>query len=135
WVLPGIYLGNMTSNDKFYGDHAARMRRTGNTTGDPGYMMMVSDLTEGVGSLTLHAAMYGSESGGVLGVYYSMDAGSSWTPVAPVIYPAGMLSDYSFFINQPGNVRIKIQKEDAGNTRINIDDIEMMPFGSTTALM
>lgn len=135
WVLPGIYLGNMTSNDKFYEDHAARMRRTGNTTGDPGYMMMVSDLTEGVGSLTLHVAMYGSESGGALGVYYSTDAGSSWTPVAPVIYPEGMLSDYSFFINQPGNVRIKIQKEDAGNTRINIDDIEMMPFGSTTALM
>jgi len=135
WVLPGTYLGSMTSNDKFYEDRAARMRRIGNTTGEPGYMMMVSDLTEGVGSLTLSAAMYGSETGGALGVYYSIDAGSSWTSVAPVVYPDGMLNDYSFFINQPGNVRIKIQKEDAGNTRINIDDIEMMPYGSATALM
>lgn len=135
WVLPGVFLGNMTSNDKFFGDHAARIRRTNNTSGDPGYMMMVSDLTDGIGSLTLNAAMYGSETGGAIGVYYSTDAGLSWTAVPPVINPETVMNDYSFFVNQPGNVRIKIQKEGTGNTRINIDDIEVLPFGSASSLM
>ncbi len=129
WILPGVYLGAMLANDKYNDEHAVRMRLTGNTTGAPGYMMMVSDLPDGVGTITLNAAMYGAETSGALGVYYSTDAGASWIQASATVNPGATLTAYTFTVEQAGNVRIRIQKEGTNNVRINIDDIEMSSFG------
>ncbi len=134
WSMPGVFLGTMAANDKYNGAHAARMRLTANSTGDPSSMVMTSNLPNGIGTVSFNAANYGTETGGTLEVFYSTNNGTSWTSVGTTSTLSDALAPFSFTVNQSGGVRIKLQKVETSNNRINIDDIVMTNYGTTTNL-
>lgn len=138
WTLPGTYLGTMTSNDFAMGNHAARMRLTNNTSGDPAYMEMLEDLPFGAQSIRFYAAMYGQDSGGRLLVLASTDSGQSWQAVGDTIaisatHDSAMTITLDPAIQQP--VRFKIQKVNAESARIDVDSMVFTQFGSGQSLL
>lgn len=131
WVLPGVFLGSPgTAPDKRFDERSARMRLTDNSTGDPGYMYTNEDLTGGVGTLTMWVADYGTEDGSTLTIEYSTDGGTTWTTHTTLSSEeiTGELQEFSFEINQPGNVRLKFIKSDGTNNRLNLDNITITNF-------
>jgi hypothetical protein len=136
WVLPGVYLGAMTVNDFKNGVHAARMRLSNNSSGSPGYLEMAEDLPTGIDTLYFQTAMYGSETGGQIMVFYSTSAGATWVAVGDTIdvpeHDSPVL--VSRVINQSGPVRIRIEKAENSNVRIDIDDLYMNSFGLPATL-
>ncbi len=123
WTLPGVYLGDMEPSDRKHGLHAARVRLTGNTTGDRGMLIMEEDLTKGIDTVYFYHAMYGSETDGELEVFYSTDQGNNWIQAGGVIKPGRTLERVAVPIRTSAPARISIRKKDAASTRINIDDI------------
>jgi len=123
WTMPGVYLGDMETSDRKHGQHAARVRLTNNTTGDNGTLTMESDLSQGIDTISFYHAMYGSETGGTLEVYYSTNQGGSWTQAGGTITPGNTLTRTDIPINISGPVRVSIRKTDGTNARINVDDI------------
>ena len=138
WTMPGSYLGTMTNNDFAIGNHAARMRLTNNTSGNPAYMEMLEDLPLGVQTIRFYAAMYGSDSGGKLSVMASTDNGQSWQSISDTIavaatHDSAMLITLEPAIQQP--VRFKIQKINTDDSRIDVDSIVFTQFGSGLRLL
>lgn len=131
WVMPGVYLGAMTINDFKNGVHAARMRLSNNSTGSPGYLEMATDLPFGMDTLFFQTAMYGSETGGRLLISYSSTGGLSWTPLGDTIdvpiHDSPVL--ISRVINQSGPLRLRIEKAESSNARIDLDDLSLNSFG------
>lgn len=138
WTMPGTYLGTMTNNDFAIDNHAARMRLTNNTSGNPAYMEMLEDLPLGTQSIRFYAAMYSSESGGSLLVLASTDSGQSWQPISDTIdiavaHDSAMFIALNPAIQQP--LRFKIQKIDTDDSRIDVDSIVFTQFGSGLRLL
>lgn len=136
WVMPGVYLGAMTVNDFKNGVHAARIRLSNNSTGNPGYLEMAEDLPSGTDTLYFQTAMYGSETGGRLRVLYSLSGGATWVAAGDTIdvpvHDSPVL--VSRIINQSGPIRVRIEKAENTDVRINIDDLQMDAFGLPAAL-
>ncbi len=129
WVMPGVYLGDMVpASDKYNGQHAARVRRVDNATGANGSLTLQQDLPQGIGSVTFSHGRYGSETGSTLQVYYSTNAGSSWTPAGSAITPGATLTSVTVPVNVSGAARIRISKTDTSASRINVDDILITGF-------
>lgn len=133
WKMPGVFLGTMTNNDFYNGNHAARFRLTNNTSGNPAYMEMLTDLPNGIQEIHFFAAMYGTETGGKLSVSYSTDSGQTWVPVGDTFlitatHDSAMEVDWELAVNQP--VRIKIQKVNTDDSRIDVDDISISRYGT-----
>lgn len=135
WIMPGVYLGSMLTNDKYIDARSGRLRLTNNSSGDAGYIQMVEDFTSGVGDFSFSAAAYGTTSPeyDTLEAFYSIDAGTTWTSLGQVTTEDSMTM-YTFTVNQTGNVRLKIQKANTDNKRSNIDNIYVTGYGSPTAL-
>lgn len=124
WVMPGVYLGDMVpTSDKYNGQHAARMRRTDNTTGANGSITLQQDLPQGIGTVTFSHGRYGSEANSTLQLFYSTNAGSSWTQAGGDITPGTTLTAVTVPVNVSGPARISIRKTDTSASRINVDDI------------
>lgn len=133
WAMPGVYLGDMVpASDKFNGLHAARVRRTDNTTGDNGSLTMEEDLSEGIGSITFSHGRYGSESGSTLQVFYSTNQGGNWTQAGSTITVANTLTSVTIPINVSSPARISIRKADTSASRINVDDIMITGYNGFT---
>jgi len=131
WTMPGVYLGDMVANsDRYNGQHAARVRRVDNTTGANGTLTMQQDLTGGIGSVTFSHAMYGSETGGSLQVFYSTNGGTNWTQAGGTITPGTTLTAVTVPVNVSGPARISIRKTDTSASRINVDDILITGFNN-----
>ncbi len=123
WVMPGVYLGDMEPSDRKNGLHAARVRLTGNTTGDNGTITMEDDLSQGIDTVSFYHAMYGSETDGKLVVYYSTNQGANWTKVGDTITPGTTLTRAAIPVRTSSPARISIRKTDGTPARINVDDI------------
>lgn len=138
WTMPGTYLGTMTNNDFAIGNHAARMRLTNNSSGNPAYMEMLENLPFGTQSIRFYAAVYGSDIGGKLLVLASTDSGQSWQPISDTIdiavtHDSAMFIALNPAIQQP--VRFKIQKINMDDSRIDVDSIVFTQFGSGLRLL
>ncbi|MCL2074690.1 MAG: chitobiase/beta-hexosaminidase C-terminal domain-containing protein, partial [Marinilabiliaceae bacterium] len=135
WTIAGVT--QMQSDDRRIGTRSARFR--GNAS-DNHFIQMDFDKPNGIGDISFYYGSYGAASGGILDVYYSIDGGTTWwlagsTQPAP-LWGTSMVQE-TFAINQPGNVRVKIEKQpqQGTTTTINIDDIELTDwFGMPTVL-
>lgn len=133
WVMPGVYLGTMTVSDFVNGNHAARFRLSNNTGGAPAYMKMLEDLPNGIQKIEFYAAMYGSDVGGSLLVSYSTDSGQTWVSSGDTIWvtashDSAMKVSVEPAINQA--VRMKIEKAEGSDSRIDVDDISISRYGT-----
>ncbi|MGL4292827.1 MAG: DUF6359 domain-containing protein [Bacteroidales bacterium] len=136
WKLKGGTHGTSGDDTKWdYG--AARLRKTEGTSGENGFLELISDKENGLGEIRFWAGNYEGDKAMSLSfsVHYSLNAGTDWIPVklnesvkrGNNVTTAGM-SEYRYFINQPGRGRIRISKADGSSGSINIDNIRISDF-------
>lgn len=117
WLFDDALMGAQNGDLK-QGKKSARIRN--------GYIEMQDDKAGGIGTLSLYAGLYGSDTNGKLSIWYSSDSGVSWNLIAENIALTKTLTKYIYTVNVSGNLRVKI--ENTGGNRINVDDIEMSDY-------
>lgn len=126
WIFTNVLAINSDDSDKKNGSRSVRLR---SNTGVNGYIQTNFNISGGLGNVTVNHANYGSDTGGKWILKISTDDGTTWNSVGSEVISGTNLSPAVITVNQPGNVRIKIEKT-AGD-RINIDDIYITPFSGT----
>lgn len=113
WEFQDVAAGN-GGTDRKNGVRSARIR--------DGFIQTNFDIPNGLGSVTINHANFGSDTGGEWQLSVSNDGGSTWNAyISPTQVCTATLSPVTLNVNVSGNVRMRITKT-AGN-RINIDDI------------
>lgn len=123
WNLYDALIGNLAADQK-NGSWSARIRNTGKIT-------MLYDVTTGISSVTVKSATYSGDAASTWGLFYSTNAGSSWTQAGSAVTTTSTLQTQTFTFSVTGTVRIEIRKLSGGSSRINIDDITINDNGST----
>jgi hypothetical protein len=124
WTFNNALIGTSTS-DKKNGTKSARIQSTGKLT-------LLTDKLNGAGTVSVTHAAYGTDASSTWQLWYSTNAGSSYTQAGSTITSvAGSLATATFNLNVSGNVRFEIRKISGGTARINIDDISISDFGTT----
>lgn len=124
WNLYETLIGNLAT-DKKSGQWSARMRNTGKIT-------MLHDVSTGISTVTIKSATFGSDTACEWGLWYSTNAGTSWTQTGTNVSSTSSLLTSTFTLNVSGNVRLEIRKLTGGSNRINIDDITINDNGGGT---
>ncbi|MEG1586104.1 MAG: DUF6359 domain-containing protein [Bacteroidales bacterium] len=142
WLLKGATIGE-SGKDTKWGRSSVRMRLTEGTTGNKGSLELLSDKENGLGEIRFWAGNYEDDAAKLLAfsVFYSLDEGKNWITVASDHavkrgnkVTTNNMSEYRFFVNQPGKGRIKITKADPTTGSINIDNIRISDFKTPTGL-
>lgn len=116
-------------NEAANGEQYLRMGKTSSSSAE-----MATDKQSGIGIVTLLAAGWSSSDGATnFKLQYSTDGGATWSDAgeAEIAAPSSSTKTYSqftFTVNQPGNVRLKIQQ--TSGARFCIDDIEATNYYS-----
>ncbi len=124
WNMNETLIGNLAA-DKKNGNKSARFRF-------PASMTMLEDKSDGIGTISLYYAKYGTDSPApTYRVEYSTDGGSNWTQAGNDFDSnlQASLTYWSADINASGAVRVRIvcvSGEDG--KRGNIDDILMTDY-------
>lgn len=120
WYFDEALIGTLSGDSK-NGSKSVRIR-------DNGSISMNFDLPEGASEISMEYGKYNRDGQTRFKVYYSSDAGASWTQLgSEITVKKSNLSTASFSLNASGNVRFKIQKTDGSSNRFNIDDIVVVP--------
>ena len=109
---------------------SVRMKKGGSIT-------MQDDKMGGCDSLWFYAGLYNNDTGVTLTVSYSLDGGSTWTPVVENLsFTSGEWKRYGYEIKRDGLIRLKFAapSNQVQNKRINLDDIQMSDYGTSDAL-
>ena len=123
WTLSDALLGSL-SNDRKFGSKSARIR-------NGGYAIMNFDMDNGVETIRVRHAKYGSDSNSTWRLIASFDSGTSWSYAGGTITTSSTtLNTVTFNVNETRKVRYGIYKTSGGSNRINIDNIEINTGGS-----
>ena len=126
WYLSDALVGT-SSSDRKYNSKSVRIRNTG-------YATMSFNMDNGVSTVKVRHAKFGSDGNSSWRLIYSNDNGASWYYIGSTINTSSTsLSTVSFTINQSGSVRFGIYKTAGGSSRINIDNIEVTAYSSPTS--
>jgi exonuclease III len=121
WFLDDALLGS-GSGDRFNGSQSVRLRN--------GSIEMEFDYPDGASVFSFYGANSGfsGDTGGTVHVLISTNGGDSWNVLQENISltEENSLQRYEFFAEIDSPVRFRIEKE--GDTRVNIDDIQIEPF-------
>ena len=125
WTFNDALLGNSTA-DKKVGTKSARIRNTGKLT-------MLFSKANGAGTITVSHAVYGTDAASTWELWISANAGSTWSKVGSTVTTSGTsLATASFTANIAGDIRIEVRKTGGGSSRINIDNVAITDYSSTT---
>lgn len=125
WSFNNALLGTSTS-DRKVGTKSARIQSTGKLT-------MMFNRTNGIGTVTIQHAKYGTDANSSWQLWYSTNSGTSWTQTgATITTTSTTLSTATFSPNVAGTVRLEIRKT-TGTTsvRLNIDEINVSDYSTT----
>lgn len=123
WTLNDALIGN-SSSDLKAGTQSARVRNSGRLT-------MKFDKAGGAGTVSVSHGNYGSDAGGSWQLWYSTDAGATYTQAPGTIACASALTTSTITLNLSGSIRIDIRKVDGGTGRINVDNITITDYSGT----
>lgn len=135
WKMPGVFLGTMGVGDRRNGLRAGRINLTNTSTGTAGNLYTISGFPLGIGTLSLKAAVFGTNSPDSLIISTSNDLGLSWNTVGSTPLLDTLLSTYTFIINAPTGSRLRIMKGSNVNKRVNIDDLSITANGFIPTLI
>jgi len=122
WNFNDALLGNSTS-DRKNGTKSVRVQNSGTVT-------MNFDVTNGASSVTLAAALFGTDAASTWQLWYSTNSGTSWTQAGTTITTSSTaLTTSTFALNVVGNVRFQIRKT-SGTGRLNFDDFNIVDNSS-----
>ena len=128
WTLSDAGTFNV-KNEAANGTYYLRMGKTNTSSA-----AMADDKSGGIGLVTLMAAGWSSSDGSTkFKLQYSTDHGATWNDAGEAEIEAPSSSNktysmYTFTVNKPGNVRLKIQQ--TYGQRFCIDDIEATNYAS-----
>ena len=115
WYFDDALLGT-SSSDRRKGSSAARLINNGKIT-------MLYDKPNGVDTVQVQHAVYGSDGSSTWELWMSANSGLLWTKVGNTVNTnSTSLSTVNFVINQSGNIRFEIRKTSGDANRLNIDD-------------
>lgn len=121
WNINDGLIGNSTS-DRKNGTKSARVRNSGKLT-------MKFDNTSGASTVTVMHALYGTDASSTWQLWYSTNAGTSYTQTGATITTSStILTSANFTVNIAGNIRFEIRKTDGSTNRINFDDFSISPY-------
>ena len=87
---------------------------------------MLEDKPLGCDSLWFWAGLYNNDTGVKLTVSYSLDQGSSWTPVVnELAFTKGEWNRYGYRLDVANPLRLRFEATGTSGKRINLDDIQM----------
>jgi endonuclease G len=125
WTLSDALIGSL-SNDRFVGTRSARIINTGRLT-------MNFNRTTGAGTISIKHAKFGSDANSAWELWASTNSGASWTKIgATVTTSSTTLQTATFTANISGTVRIEIRKVSGGSARLNIDDITITGYTTSS---
>jgi endonuclease G len=123
WFLSDALIGNTTLDQKT-GKQSVRIRNTG-------VMSMNLDLTSGASDVRVVHAKYGTDESSDWELWMAVNSSSTYTKVGNTVTSATTtLTSVSFTVNVEGTVTFEIRKVSGGENRINIDEFEVIPFGT-----
>ncbi len=118
WYLNDALLGTL-SNDRKFGSKSVRIRNNG-------YAIMNFNMDNGVSTIRVRHAKYGSNSNSQWRLIVSYDNGGSWFFMGSTITTSSTtLNTVTYTINDPTPARYGIYKTSGGSNRINIDNFEI----------
>ncbi len=122
WTMDDALIGT-SGSDRFNGLKSARIRNSGS-------LIMDFDRTNGIGTIDVLHAKYGSDANSTWIIEASNDGGTSWTAYtsSTITTSSTTLTNQSFTVNVSGNVRFRIVKTDGTGSRLNIDDIYVTDY-------
>jgi len=118
------------AGDWFNGTRSARFRgRDGST------LAMNEDKSNGLGNISFEYRQYGTDGAQQpWAVEYSSDGGDNWIQIGDSFTATADVQTFSETVEVEGDVRVRIRIDsapgDAGNRRMNVDDIELTDFTS-----
>ena len=93
---------------------------------------MAEDKLNGAGTISFYGGTYSGDSEGSVTVSYSTNGGSSWTKAETIeLTSKSGLREYSITLNIPGNIRFRFER--ASGNRINVDDISITNYVTTSS--
>lgn len=127
WTMDDALIGNSTSDAKT-GTQSARVRNVGK-------LEMNFNFASGASTVTVQHAVYGADGSSTWQLWMSTNSGSTWTQVGGTVTSSSTsLTTASFTVNASGSVRFSVRKVSGGTNRINIDEITVNPYSSTTTV-
>ena len=127
WSFNDALLGTSAS-DKKNGLQSARVRNSGILSSN-------FDYTTGASTVTVAHAIYGTDASSSWQLWYSTNAGTSYTQSGTTITTSSTtLQTASFTINVAGNIRFQIRKTDGGTNRICFDDFAVTDYSTTSSV-
>ncbi|MEN9570561.1 MAG: hypothetical protein RL172_1792, partial [Bacteroidota bacterium] len=130
WNFTDALIGSSAS-DRFVDTRSARIQNTGTVT-------MLFDKTNGLGTVTVRHAIWGTDGSSTWQLEVSDNGGATYDAyVSPVQTTAttNIATTASFTVNLTGNsIRVRIVKLSGGGNRINIDNISLGDYVATNAV-
>ena len=124
WHFSDALLGSLSS-DRKNGSKSVRIRNTGS-------IAMNFDFSNGVSSVQVKHAKYGSNSNSNWLLEYSTNSGSTWQQTGQTTATSSTsLQTVNFTLSITGNIRFRIRKTSGGGNRINIDDFIITPHSGS----
>jgi len=130
WSLDDALATTSDGNDAKNGSRSARVRSSGSLTMD-------FDLVNGLGTVDVLHARYGSDGNSTWRLEVSDDGGSSWTAFvsSTITTSSTTLTNQSFTVNVAGTVRFRLVKLSGGTgVRLNFDDIYVTDYTNPCVL-
>ncbi|NCA81114.1 MAG: hypothetical protein EOM72_00010 [Opitutae bacterium] len=134
WNFNEAMIGDL-ANDRKNGLKSARLR-SNETVNASGIISMNEDLSTGLSSITLLYAKYGADADMTGRVDYSTNGGADWTSAGTFTANSTTLTQFEATnLNVTGTVRVRVVKTSGtgSSSRLNIDDINLHPYDSSTS--
>lgn len=127
WSFNDALIGNSAS-DRKNGTQSARVRNSG-------ILSTNFDYSTGASVVTVAHALYGTDASSTWQLWYSSNAGTSYTQAGSTITTSSTtLQTASFTVNVAGNIRFQIRKTDGSTNRINFDDFSVSSYDAPPAV-
>jgi endonuclease G, mitochondrial len=124
WYLTDALIGNTTA-DRKTGSQSVRVRNTG-------IVRMNFDLSTGASTVNIKHAVYGSDGASTWELWRSTNGGATFSKVGSTVTTSSTtLNNVAFTVNIAGTITFEIRKTSGGSNRINIDEFEVVPYGTT----
>ena len=125
WTLNDALIGN-TTTDRKTGAQSVRIRNLG-------IVGMNFNVTTGAGTVSVSHAVYATDGASAWELWKSADSGASYVKVGNTVTSGSTtLQTVSFPVNQSGSLRFQVRKVSGGTNRLNIDNIDIQQYSSTT---
>lgn len=124
WTFDDALLGNTTADAKT-GAQSARVRNVGTLT-------MNFDVPTGAASVSVAHATYGTDGSSQWQLWVSAGGGAYAQVGSTITSASASLQTVSFAVNKTGSVRLQIRKVAGGTNRLNIDNVDIVPAGSSS---